>query len=87
MLAGGLGNIAAPQIAKQRLSPGVLLVHLGGPGMLIGLGGGSASSMDSGENTEDLDFASVQRANAELQRRAQEVIDHCWALGDDNPIL
>src|SRR5262249_27853755 len=63
------------------------LVHLGGPGMLIGLGGGSASSMGTGENIEDLDFDSVQRGNAELERRAQEVIDRCWALGPDNPIL
>jgi phosphoribosylformylglycinamidine synthase len=87
MLAGGVGNVAEPQIVKQSLTAGVLLVQLGGPGMLIGLGGGSASSMGSGDNTEDLDFASVQRANAELQRRAQEVIDRCWALGEDNPIL
>jgi phosphoribosylformylglycinamidine synthase len=87
MLAGGVGNIAEPQIAKQPLAAGALVVQLGGPGMLIGLGGGSASSMGTGENTEDLDFASVQRANAELQRRAQEVIDRCWALGENNPIL
>ncbi len=87
MLAGGVGNIAEPQIAKLPLGRDVLLVQLGGPGMLIGLGGGSASSMGTGENTEDLDFASVQRANAELQRRAQEVIDRCWALGLGNPIL
>ncbi|HZP89267.1 MAG TPA: phosphoribosylformylglycinamidine synthase [Burkholderiales bacterium] len=87
MIAGGLGNIAAAQIAKQPLVPGAALVQLGGPGMLIGLGGGSASSMGTGQNTEDLDFDSVQRANAEIQRRAQEVIDRCWAMGDDNPIL
>jgi phosphoribosylformylglycinamidine synthase len=87
MLAGGVGNIAEPQIVKQPLAAGSLIVQLGGPGMLIGLGGGSASSMRTGDNTEDLDFASVQRANAELQRRVQEVIDRCWALGDRNPIL
>jgi phosphoribosylformylglycinamidine synthase len=87
MIAGGLGNIAPEQIRKQPLAEGAALVQLGGPGMLIGLGGGSASSMGTGENVEDLDFDSVQRGNAELQRRAQEVIDRCWALGDDNPIL
>jgi phosphoribosylformylglycinamidine synthase len=87
MIAGGVGNIAAGQIEKLPLAPGSVLVHLGGPGMLIGLGGGSASSMDTGENTEDLDFDSVQRGNAEIQRRAQEVIDRCWAMGAANPIL
>jgi phosphoribosylformylglycinamidine synthase len=87
MIAGGVGNIAQEQIAKLPLPPGAVLVQLGGPAMLIGLGGGSASSMDTGENTEDLDFDSVQRGNAELQRRAQEVIDRCWALGEGNPIL
>ncbi|MCC7549250.1 MAG: phosphoribosylformylglycinamidine synthase [Burkholderiales bacterium] len=87
MIAGGLGNISASQIEKQPLTPGTALVQLGGPGMLIGLGGGSASSMGTGQNTEDLDFDSVQRGNAEIQRRAQEVIDRCWALGEDNPIL
>jgi len=87
MIAGGLGNISASQIEKQPLAPGTALVQLGGPGMLIGLGGGSASSMGTGQNAEDLDFDSVQRGNAELQRRAQEVIDRCWALGADNPIL
>jgi phosphoribosylformylglycinamidine synthase len=87
MIAGGLGNIVQAQIHKRPLSAGVALVQLGGPGMLIGLGGGSASSMGTGQNVEDLDFDSVQRGNAEMQRRAQEVIDRCWALGDDNPIL
>jgi phosphoribosylformylglycinamidine synthase len=87
MLAGGLGSIAQAQLHKLPLSAGALLVQLGGPGMLIGLGGGAASSMGTGQNVEDLDFDSVQRGNAEIQRRAQEVIDRCWALGEDNPIL
>jgi phosphoribosylformylglycinamidine synthase len=87
MLAGGVGNIAADQIEKLPLTPGTALVQLGGPGMLIGLGGGAASSMGTGQNTEDLDFDSVQRGNPEIQRRAQEVIDRCWAMGADNPIL
>ncbi len=87
MIAGGLGNISAKHSHKKMLSPGVLFIQLGGPGMLIGLGGGAASSMASGSNTENLDFASVQRANAEMERRCQEVIDVCWRMGDDNPIL
>ena len=88
MIAGGLGNIAArARRTSSRFAPGALLVQLGGPAMLIGLGGGAASSMATGANTEDLDFASVQRDNAEIQRRAQEVIDRCWALGERNPIL
>jgi phosphoribosylformylglycinamidine synthase len=87
MIAGGVGNIAADQIEKKALTPGTALVQLGGPGMLIGLGGGAASSMGTGQNTEDLDFDSVQRGNPEIQRRAQEVIDRCWAMGADNPIL
>jgi phosphoribosylformylglycinamidine synthase len=87
MIAGGLGNIAARHTAKQALPEGALLIQLGGPGMLIGLGGGAASSMDTGANQEDLDFDSVQRGNPEIERRAQEVIDRCWALGDANPIL
>jgi len=87
MIAGGLGNIAASQCHKQALDTGALVIQLGGPGMLIGLGGGAASSMDTGANLEDLDFDSVQRGNAEIQRRAQEVIDRCVALGVDNPIL
>jgi len=87
MIAGGIGNIAAEHATKQPLPAGALLVQLGGPGMLIGLGGGAASSMDTGVNLEDLDFDSVQRGNAEIERRAQEVIDRCWGLGPDNPIL
>jgi phosphoribosylformylglycinamidine synthase len=87
MLAGGVGNIAAIHTHKHELPVGALVVHLGGPGMLIGLGGGAASSMDTGANAENLDFDSVQRGNPEMQRRAQEVIDRCWQLGADNPIL
>ncbi len=87
MIAGGLGAIAAPQVHKVGFAPGTLLVQLGGPGMLIGLGGGAASSMTAGANDAELDFASVQRGNPEMQRRCQEVIDRCWALGEDNPIL
>ena len=87
MLAGGLGNIAARHSFKQSIPVGGLLIQLGGPGMAIGLGGGAASSMQTGANIADLDFDSVQRGNAEIQRRAQEVIDRCWALGDNNPIL
>ncbi len=87
MLAGGIGNICAAHTAKAPLPEGTLLVQLGGPGMLIGMGGGAASSMGAGANIEDLDFDSVQRGNAEIQRRAQEVIDRCWQLGAANPIL
>ncbi|MBL8515744.1 MAG: phosphoribosylformylglycinamidine synthase [Betaproteobacteria bacterium] len=87
MIAGGLGNISAKHTRKSPLKPGSLMIQLGGPGMRIGLGGGAASSMTSGQNTEALDFDSVQRANAEIERRCQEVIDACWALGDENPIL
>jgi phosphoribosylformylglycinamidine synthase len=87
MIAGGLGNVRAGHVNKGEVVPGARLVVLGGPAMLIGLGGGAASSMSSGESSEDLDFASVQRGNPEIQRRAQEVIDRCWALGDDNPIM
>jgi phosphoribosylformylglycinamidine synthase len=87
MLAGGIGNIAAIHTHKHELPIGALVVHLGGPGMLIGLGGGAASSMDTGSNAEDLDFDSVQRGNPEMQRRAQEVIDRCWQMGENNPIL
>ena len=87
MIAGGLGNIRSSQVDKRRAPPGSTVVVLGGPSMLIGLGGGAASSLGSGAGTEDLDFASVQRGNPEMQRRAQEVIDACWALGSDNPIL
>lgn len=87
MLAGGIGNIRDDQTAKQTLPPGTLMIVLGGPGMRIGLGGGAASSMTTGSNAESLDFDSVQRGNPEMQRRAQEVIDRCWASGADNPIL
>jgi phosphoribosylformylglycinamidine synthase len=87
MLAGGLGNIRSEHVAKDSFPVGTPLIVLGGPAMLIGLGGGAASSMTSGASAEDLDFASVQRANPEMQRRCQEVIDRCWALGEDNPIL
>jgi phosphoribosylformylglycinamidine synthase len=87
MLAGGIGNIRAEHAGKEPLAAGTLIVQLGGPGLLIGMGGGAASSMGAGANTEDLDFDSVQRGNAEMQRRAQEVIDRCWQLGADNPIL
>src|SRR5690606_27415006 len=86
MLAGGLGNIRADHVQKGAINPGDKLVVLGGPAMLIGLGGGAASSMASGHGSEDLDFASVQRDNAEMERRCQEVIDRCWALGNENPI-
>jgi phosphoribosylformylglycinamidine synthase len=86
VLAGGLGNIRAGHIEKGAINPGDKLVVLGGPAMLIGLGGGAASSMASGSGQENLDFASVQRDNAEMERRCQEVIDRCWALGADNPI-
>ena len=87
MLAGGVGNVRALHAQKGDVPAGSLLIQLGGPGMLIGMGGGSASSMSTGANTADLDFDSVQRGNAEIQRRAQEVIDRCCALGSDNPIL
>jgi phosphoribosylformylglycinamidine synthase len=87
MIAGGVGNIAARDAHKRTLPDGVLIVQLGGPGMRIGMGGGAASSMATGANTADLDFDSVQRGNAEIQRRAQEVIDRCWQLGAANPIL
>ncbi|MEP7084569.1 MAG: phosphoribosylformylglycinamidine synthase, partial [Betaproteobacteria bacterium] len=87
MIAGGVGNISAAHALKKPLPAGALLIQLGGPGLLIGLGGGAASSMATGTNTADLDFDSVQRGNAELQRRAQEVIDRCWQQGDDNPVL
>ena len=87
MLAGGLGNISAKHSKKNPIPAGAALVQLGGPAMLIGLGGSAASSMDTGSNVENLDFDSVQRGNPELERRAQEVIDRCWQLGDKNPIL
>ncbi len=87
MIAGGMGNIRRPHVEKGEVPVGAKLVVLGGPAMLIGLGGGAASSLGSGASSADLDFASVQRGNAEIQRRAQEVIDSCWGLGDDNPIV
>ena len=87
MLAGGLGAIDRVQVRKKKLSPGDAVVVLGGPAMLIGLGGGAASSVASGDSAEELDFASVQRDNPEMQRRCQEVIDRCVALGGENPIL
>ncbi len=87
MLAGGYGNIREPDIEKLSLPVGTPIVVLGGPAMLIGLGGGAASSMDSGASAEDLDFASVQRGNPEMERRCQEVIDACWSQIDNNPIL
>jgi phosphoribosylformylglycinamidine synthase len=87
MIAGGMGNIARAQVHKQAFPAGARIVVLGGPAMLIGLGGGAASSMASGEGEETLDFASVQRDNPEMQRRAQEVINRCWQLDADNPIL
>lgn len=86
MLAGGLGNIRDMHVKKQPIPVGAKLVVLGGPAMLIGLGGGAASSLDTGTGAEDLDFASVQRDNPEMERRAQEVIDRCTYLGEANPI-
>jgi phosphoribosylformylglycinamidine synthase len=87
MLAGGCGMIRADHVHKNEIPAGTPIVVLGGPAMLIGLGGGAASSMSSGASAEDLDFASVQRGNPEMERRVQEVIDACWALGEDNPIV
>lgn len=87
MIAGGLGSIQAQQTHKDEIPEGALLIQLGGPGMLIGLGGGAASSMNTGTNDAFLDFNSVQRGNPEIERRAQEVIDRCWQLGDKNPII
>ena len=87
MLAGGLGNIRDQHVEKNIIPDGAYIVVLGGPAMLIGLGGGAASSVASGQSSEQLDFASVQRGNPEMQRRCQEVIDTCWAFGDQNPIV
>ena len=87
MIAGGLGNIRRQHVEKAEIVPGAKIVVLGGPSMLIGLGGSAASSVGAGASSADLDFASVQRGNPEIQRRAQEVIDACWALGAENPIL
>ncbi len=87
MIAGGIGNIRDDHTHKLDLPAGTLLIQLGGPGMRIGMGGGAASSMNAGTNTESLDFDSVQRSNPEMERRAQEVLDRCWTMGADNPIL
>src|SRR3984885_6891627 len=87
MVAGGLGSVRRQNVEKKEVVVGAPLIVLGGPSMLIGLGGGAASSVGSGQSSSELDFASVQRGNAEIQRRAQEVIDRCVALGDANPIL
>jgi len=87
MIAGGVGNVRDQHALKIDVPVGADIIVLGGPAMLIGLGGGAASSLASGTSSEDLDFASVQRGNPEMERRAQEVIDRCWAMGDDNPIL
>ncbi|GMV02071.1 MAG: phosphoribosylformylglycinamidine synthase [Burkholderiaceae bacterium] len=87
MIAGGVGSVDAAHAAKLDLPPGTLLVQLGGPAMRIGVGGGAASSMGAGTNTAELDFDSVQRGNPEMQRRAQEVLDRCWAMHEDNPLL
>ena len=86
MIAGGMGNIKAEHIDQNHFDAGTKLIVLGGPAMLIGLGGGAASSVASGSSAEDLDFASVQRQNPEMERRCQEVIDRCWAMGENNPI-
>ncbi|MBL8483790.1 MAG: phosphoribosylformylglycinamidine synthase [Rhodocyclaceae bacterium] len=87
MIAGGIGNVGAELAHKENFGPGTHFIVLGGPALLIGLGGGAASSVSTGTNTADLDFASVQRGNPELQRRAQEVLDRCWEMGADSPIL
>ncbi|CAB3799764.1 phosphoribosylformylglycinamidine synthase [Pararobbsia alpina] len=87
MIAGGIGSIAAGLTHKNDLPQGTLLIQIGGPGMRIGMGGGAASSMATGANSAELDFDSVQRGNPEIQRRAQEVINACWQMGDANPIL
>ncbi|MBR6026006.1 MAG: phosphoribosylformylglycinamidine synthase [Neisseriaceae bacterium] len=87
MIAGGFGNIQEKQTHKNEIPEGALLIQLGGPGFLIGLGGGAASSMAGGSNNEELDFDSVQRGNPEIERRCQEVIDRCWQLGENNPII
>ncbi|NNG75746.1 phosphoribosylformylglycinamidine synthase [Acinetobacter sp. ANC 4277] len=87
MIAGGYGNIRPDHVEKDAIQPGDLLIVLGGPAMLIGLGGGAASSVDSGKLGENLDFASVQRENPEMERRCQEVIDTCWRFEDNNPIV
>jgi phosphoribosylformylglycinamidine synthase len=87
MIAGGLGNIRPMLVKKNAIPAGSLIIILGGPAMLIGLGGGAASSQASGAGSEDLDFASVQRENPEMERRCQEVINHCNSMGSDTPIV
>jgi phosphoribosylformylglycinamidine synthase len=87
MIAGGIGNISGQHTHKNDIPVGSLLIQLGGPGMRIGMGGSAASSMATGTNTADLDFDSVQRGNPEMERRAQEVINACWQMGDKNPII
>src|SRR6476620_9885753 len=87
MIAGGFGNVRSEHVQKREIPAGSAIVVLGGPAMLIGLGGGAASSVAAGSSEEDLDFASVQRENAEMQRRCQEVIDRCCALGEASPIV
>jgi phosphoribosylformylglycinamidine synthase len=87
MIAGGYGNIREEHVQKKDIPVGGKLIALGGPAMQIGLGGSAASSVDTGDSNEDLDFASVQRGNPEMERRCQEVIDRCWQMGDDNPIV
>jgi phosphoribosylformylglycinamidine synthase len=87
MIAGGVGNIDARHVFKGKVPEGSLIIQLGGPAMLIGLGGGAASSMDTGSNVESLDFDSVQRGNPEMERRCQEVLDRCWQMGEHNPVL
>jgi phosphoribosylformylglycinamidine synthase len=87
MIAGGIGNISGQHTHKNDIPVGSLLIQLGGPGMRIGMGGSAASSMATGTNTADLDFDSVQRGNPEMERRAQEVINACWQMGADNPII
>ncbi|MBS0365318.1 MAG: phosphoribosylformylglycinamidine synthase [Proteobacteria bacterium] len=87
MIAGGMGNVRRAHVEKGTVTPGSVVIVLGGPAMLIGLGGGAASSVGSGSSSAELDFASVQRGNPEMQRRAQEVIDRCWAMGERNPIV
>lgn len=87
MIAGGLGNIREGHVEKLPIPAGAKMIVLGGPALLIGLGGGAASSMTSGSSSADLDFASVQRDNPEMERRCQEVIDRCWAMGDRNPVV
>ncbi|KNC98354.1 phosphoribosylformylglycinamidine synthase [Spizellomyces punctatus DAOM BR117] len=87
MIAGGMGTVRPMHVFKKHIEPGAKLIVLGGPSMLIGLGGGAASSMSQGQSSAELDFASVQRENPEMQRRAQQVIDTCTSYGDDNPLV